>query len=69
LHGQKNHINVPISVEIQVFVGYRNCVSAPCDDSVTYGGRAMGIHNEIVAHSMKRRSFLGGSDAWIIMGR
>jgi hypothetical protein len=64
LHRQKNHDSVPISVEHddRFMVPF----TVHCSDKE---GWAMIMNKKIVADSAERRSFIGGSDARIIMGQ
>ena len=71
---QNNHINVLISVEIVDFIGYRNIVLISVQNDELHrcipdlGEKPMSMHSGLLADSADRRSFIGGSDARIIMG-
>jgi hypothetical protein len=74
LDGQENnHDNVPISVEIVDFVRYRNHVlifvqKCELHRFIPDLEKTVSVHSGLLADSADRRSFIGGSDARIIMG-
>jgi predicted phage-related endonuclease len=74
LDGQENnHDIVPISVEIVDSIGYRNHVLILEQKCELHGfipdlEKTVSVHSGLLADSPDRRSFIGGSDARIIMG-
>jgi predicted phage-related endonuclease len=68
-----NHNNIPISVEISGLIRYRNYVLISVHNGEFHRfipdlEKTVSVHIGLLADSADRRSFIGGSDARIIMG-